>query len=267
MTPGVRPWHPLVQRVNVGGTVLRVGTSGDGPPLLLVNGIGGNLEMWGPLAQHLATRRLVAFDFPGTGQSPALLRRARMPALAQLLVRLLDVLELEQPDVLGYSWGGALAQEVARARPDRVRSLVLAATTPGLGGRPPAPWVVAAMVTPLRYWSPTYLRLVSPMVYGTTVGRDEQHVAARRAGPPSARGYAQQLYAISGWSSLPWLRQLQTRTLVLAGRGDRLAPVRNARLLAARIPDASLRVLDGGHLFLLQNPKPCAVTIDHFLGR
>mgnify|MGYP000276416675 CR=1 FL=1 len=263
--PAAVAWQPVFQRLDVDGVQLRVAVLGDGPPLLLINGIGANVEMWAALATQLPGRRLVMFDCPGTGESPALPHRVRMPALARLVVGLLDNLEIDRADVLGYSWGGALAQELAHQAPQRVRSLVLAATVPGVGGQPPAPWVVAAMATPIRYSSRTYLRLVAPLVFGTSIGADEPHLDARRHRPPSARGYSHQLYAITGWSSRPWLRTLRMPVLVLTGEGDRLAPRRNATILARSIPGARLKVLPGGHLFLLQREQVAGRTITAFL--
>lgn len=248
------------------GRRLRVAIHGDGPPLLLLNGIGGNIEMWAPLVAQLPGRQVLMLDFPGTGASQPLRRVRRMAGLARLVVEVLDALDVPHADVLGYSWGGALAQELARSYPDRVRSLVLAATIPGLGGQPPAPWVLAAMVTPVRYYSPTYLRLISPLVFGTRLRGHEADHRARQDRPPSVRGYSQQLYALTGWSSLPWLRQLSMPTLVLSGEGDPLSPARNGRLLAGRIPGARLRRVPGGHLFLLQQPERGAHLIEDFLG-
>ena len=268
---GVRPaqhrWQPTCRELTLAGTPVRVAVTGEGPPLLLINGIGANIDMWQPLASRLPGRRIVMFDFPGTGGSPPLRRPQRMAVLAHLVEALLDALQIEQADVLGYSWGGVLAQEFARQFPGRVRSLVLAATTPGLGGQPPAPWVMAAMMTPLRYYSPAYLRLVAPLLYGAAVGGGETHVQARRNGPPSITGYAHQLYAVSGWSSRRWLGRLAAPTLVLASESDRLAPPRNSRILARQIPGAALEVLPGGHLFLLQQPTEAATVITAFLRR
>ncbi len=263
--PAALAWQPVCQRLDIDGVQLRVAVLGSGPPLLLINGIGANIEMWAALATQLPGRCLVAFDCPGTGDSPALPHRVRMPALARLVVGLLDKLGIGRTDVLGYSWGGALAQELAHQAPHRVRSLVLAATIPGVGGQPPAPWVVAAMATPIRYSSSTYLRLVAPLVYGASIGADEPHLDARRHRPPSARGYSHQLYAITGWSSRPWLRTLRLPVLVLTGEGDRLAPRRNATILARSIPGARLKMLPGGHLFLLQQAEVAGRTITAFL--
>lgn len=261
-------WRPSYVLVDVGSARVRVATSGAGPPLLMLNGICANIEMWGPLASRLPGRRLVMIDLPGTGESPPLTVPLRMAGYARLLVRVLDQLGLERVDVLGYSWGGALAQELARTAPQRVRSLVLAATTPGVGGQPPAPWVLALTATPARYHSRSYLRLVAPVVFGSSPAMTEgASGTARRRRPPTARGYAQQMYAITGWSSRPWLRRLRVPTLVVSGSRDPLVPARNARILARDLPDAERHVVPGGHLFLLEQPAEAALVIGAFLRR
>ncbi len=261
-------WRPRVRWVRLGTARVRVAVLGDGPPLLLINGIGANLEMWQPVVEQLPGRTLVLFDVPGTGESPPTHLPMRMSGFAELVVALLDELGIARTDVLGYSWGGALAQQLAHQAPERVRSLVLGATMPGLGGSPPAPWVIALMATPARYYSRTYLRLAAPYIFGSAPGRaaDSVHGDARVSRPPSVLGYLHQLYAISGWSSRPWLRTLKVRTLVLGGAHDPLVRPRNARILARAIPGARLHVVDGGHLFLLEQPEDACPVIEEFLA-
>lgn len=265
-TTGVSTWRPSEQRVRAGSATLRVATWGQGPPLLLLNGLGGNIEMWEALATALPRHHLIMIDMPGTGDSPALRRPLRMSGFAKLVVGVLDQLGIEHTDVLGYSWGGALAQQLTHDAPSRVRSLVLAATTPGLGGQPPAPWVIALMATPARYYSRTYLRVVAPIVFGSDpTAADAASGEARLRRPPSLLGYSQQLYAISGWSSKRWLHRLNVPTLVLTASRDPLSPQRNAKILARSIPGAQLRVVNGGHLFLLEQPEEGCQAIDAFL--
>lgn len=261
-------WPPQFQELSLDGTRVRAATSGQGPPLLLVNGIGGNIEMWEPVVRRITDRRLIMFDVPGTGGSPALLLPTRMRGYAALVVRLLDELGIGRADVLGYSWGGALAQELAHRAPDRVGAVVLGATTPGLGGQPPAPWVLALMSTPARYYSRTYLRLITPLVFGTAPGAaaDSSHGRARLRKPPTLLGYSQQVYAITGWSSRWWLRSLCAPVLVMAGARDPLIPARNGRILAREIPDARLHMVDGGHLFLLEQSDQACDVIRGFLA-
>lgn len=265
--PPTTAWPPPTQQLSVAGARVRVAVAGEGPPLLLLNGIGGNLEMWGPVADRLPGRRIVAFDVPGTGGSPPLLRPVRLRGYVRIVLALLDELGIDRADVLGYSWGGALAQELAHRAPERVGATVLGATMCGLGGQPPAPWIVALMATPARYYSRTYLRLVAPIIFGSApaAAADSPHGSARLRRPPTLRGYAQQLSAISGWSSRPWLRRLQGPFLVLAGLRDPLVPIRNGRILAREIPDARLHVLDGGHLFLLEQADEACRLVEAFL--
>ena len=132
------------------------------------------------------------FDAPGADFSPALARPARMNGLAAMLVELLDELGLAQVDVLGYSWGGALAQQLARDAPARVRRLVLAATSPGLGSQPPSPVVLSMMSSPLRFASRNYLNWVAPYIYGGDVRRPDARqramLAAWMTKPPTRPG-------------------------------------------------------------------------------
>lgn len=262
-------WPPVYSRVRVGSTTVRVAVAGEGPPLLLLNGIGANIEMWQPAARRLPGRQLVMFDIPGTGGSPALRGGLRMSGYARLVTALLDALGHDRVDVLGYSWGGALAQQLAHQAPARVRNLVLAATTPGLGGQPPAPWVLALMSSPARYHSRRYLRLTAPIIFGSDprVAADSAHGDARLRRPPSMLGYTQQLYAISGWSSRWWLERIEHPTLVIGARRDPLAPPRNARIMAAALPHAQLRMVDGGHLFLFEDPGQGCALVEEFLQR
>ena len=99
-------------------------------------GIGGNIEMWQPFEQALEGSGIqtITFDAPGVGESTNWRRPRRMGALARTVDRLVGALGYEAVDVLGVSFGGALAQQLARQFPDRVRRLVLAATAPGVSG-------------------------------------------------------------------------------------------------------------------------------------
>ena len=186
------------------------------------------------------------------------------------MTEVLDALGHERVDVLGVSWGGAVAQQIAHQAPRRVSRLVLAATSCGLGSIPGHPLALAAMANPLRFHSRSFFELVAPHVYGGASRRsqlqrsDEADLWLRR--PPSLRGYAYQLVALAGWSSLPWLHRLPQPTLVLAGSEDPLVPLPNARILAARIPRATVHVVEGGgHLFLLNQAAESAAAIRAFL--
>jgi poly(3-hydroxyoctanoate) depolymerase len=256
--------------VEAGGLRLRVARSGAGRPLLLITGIGANLDMWAPLARRLADRELIAFDAPGVGLSQRPSLPLRMRRLAGIVTELMEVLGVDRADVLGYSFGGGLAQELARRSPDRVRRLVLCATAPGAGGVPPRPMAALMLATPVRYYHPRLLAFSLPRIAGGRTARDpsvlQEHAGARLGAPPDMLGYAYQLYAAAGWSSLPWLHRVKQPTLVVAGDEDPSVPLLNARMLAARLPDARLHVIKGGgHLFLLDEPDSALPRIRAFL--
>jgi poly(3-hydroxyalkanoate) depolymerase len=256
--------------VEAGGLRLRVGRQGAGRPLLLITGMGAHLDMWAPFARVVGDRELIAFDAPGTGLSQRPRLPLRMHGLAQVVRELLDVLALGRVDVLGYAFGGAVAQELARRAPERVRRLVLCATAPGLGGSPPRPLAALMLATPARYYHPRLLALTVPHIAGGRTAREPgalaEQAAARLRRPPDPLGYAYQLYAVAGWSSLPWLHRVQHPSLIVAGEDDPSVPLRNARLLAARLPNARLHVVNGGgHLFLLDEPQNVVGPIRAFL--
>jgi pimeloyl-ACP methyl ester carboxylesterase len=263
----------LLTFVLVDGHLLRVSIRGEGPPLLLVMGLGGNIEMWDRLERAVNRHGIqtIAYDASGTGHSPTRLVPQLMPGLARQAAHLLDALGHPHADVLGVSFGGAVAQELALGNPHRVRRLVLASTCCGLGGVPGNPLAMSLLATPLRYYSPAFLRLTAGVLYGPTVTPREdllrEQISARRARPPTVWGYASQLVAGAGWTSWPWLSRIGAPTLVIAGDRDPIAPPRSARLLARRIPTAQLELVPGaGHLLLLDQPDHCAAIIADFLG-
>jgi poly(3-hydroxyoctanoate) depolymerase len=250
---------------------LRVARVGRGSPLLLINGLGASLEMWQPLVEELAgEHEVIAFDLPGTGRSARPRWPVRMPQLAALVTELLDQLGHRRLDVLGYSLGGVVAQELAYRAPQRVRRLVLCATTPGLPSIPPHPIVATLMLTPARYWNRQLAELILPIIAGGRTARDPHVLRAgldqRLVQPPGALGYLYQLYAMSGWSSHAWIRRVRHRALVLHGDRDPVVPLVNGRYLADALPNGRLEVVSGaGHLFLLDEPGSVTPTLASFL--
>src|SRR5215471_11068923 len=256
---------------DVAGQVLRVGVRrGDAtrPPLLMFNGIGANIELLEPFLDALAGPAAIIFDVPGVGGSPAPRLPYRPSTLARLSAQLLDQLEYAQVDVLGVSWGGALAQQFAYQQRARCRRLVLAATSPGHLMVPGKPTVLLKLATPRRYRDPDYMKRVAGDIYGGALRGSSELVRKhlRHVRWSSDYGYYLQLLAGFGWSSLPWLHALAQPTLVMAGTDDPIVPVANGRTLASLIPDARLVTIDDGHLFLVTSPGTSAAMISQFLG-
>src|SRR5437660_9707099 len=144
--------------INATGQRLRVAIRpGDGThtPLLLINGIGVNLEVLQQFVDALNPAiEVIRFDVPGTGGSPAPLIPYRFSAHARLVVEMLDQLGYQQVDVLGVSWGGALAQQFALQYPRRCRRLILVSTGTGALMVPGRPSVLAKLAAPRRHQDP-----------------------------------------------------------------------------------------------------------------
>lgn len=265
------PQHMRIETIEVQGRALRAAVRpGTGVPLLLFNGIGANLELTFPFVEALTHTEAIAFDVPGIGGSETPLLPPRMSGYARVASDMLKALGYTgQVDVAGVSWGGVLAQQFARQYQDRVRRLVLAATSPGQLMFPGRVSALRRMATPKRYISSSYMAKAGPFIYGGLV-RQKPELIGRHASlirRPSSRGYLYQLMAGYGFTSLPWLYRLRMHTLIMAGDDDPIMPLANARLLQFLIPKSRLHVVrDGGHLFLVTRAHESASVIERFLG-
>jgi poly(3-hydroxyalkanoate) depolymerase len=262
-----------IDTISALGLSIRVGTTSvrePRRPLLVFNGIGASIELVAPFteAMQLVGIPSVVFDIPGVGGSEKMLRPYRFSGLAKLASAVLDKLEIRGPvDVLGVSWGGALAQQFARDFPDRCNKLVLAATSTGAIMVPGRLEAILKMVSPRRYIDPVFMTRSAGHLYGGDL-RDKPGLAQlllRGTAPPSRIGYVMQLLAGSGWTSIHWLHRIRQPVLVLTGKHDPLVPPINGRILAGLLPNAQLVEVDCGHMFLLTRPDEVASIIDTFL--
>ncbi len=274
---GTRDGRDRVRTVAVRGLQARVsvrparGRLVDEPPLLLCNGIGASLEALQPLVEALdPDRGVVRFDVPGVGGSTAPSFPYPIAALSSWVTALMARLGHQRFDVLGLSWGGGLAQQLAVQSRRRVRRVVLVATGTGCLMVPAHPSVLAKMLTPRRHRDPEYAARIAPEIYGGSM-RTHPEVGARllhgatRAGPK--RGYYYQLAAMTGWSSLPFLGLIRQPTLVMGGDDDPIIPVANPRIQAALLPSATLHIYSGGHLAILTEAPELAPIIEEFLSQ
>jgi poly(3-hydroxyalkanoate) depolymerase len=261
--------------LNVQGTKVYVSVRpGDssGPPLLLMNGLGANLELFEPFLgalDNVAGQKIgtICFDVPGVGGSPLPRFPLRFRGLTRLVAQMLDVLGYRVVDVLGISWGGGLAQQFAHQYPRRCRRLILVSTSTGGISVPGKPNVLAKMLSPRRYFQPSYMESIAPILYGGSFQEHPElaHVYAQMVRAPHSLGYYGQLMAGMGWTSISWLHRLQQPTLVLAGKDDAIVPPINARILARLIPNATYKILKGGHLFALTEKEQVASLVHAFL--
>ena len=241
---------------------------GSGPPVLFISGTGSDLRvrpnaMDGPLARHF---EVLGYDQRGLGQSSKPDRPSTMREYGVDAAGLLDHLGWSNVAVVGASFGGMVAQELAIARPDLVARLVLCCTSSGGAGGASYPLhELAALedderrriqlaINDVRYdeaW-----QAANPEKLARAM---ERMRAMDAAAPPkdaeATIGAARQLEARKDHDTWDRLPSIAAPTLVAAGRHDGIAPLANSEALAARIPNAELQAFEGGHLFLLQDPS------------
>ena len=249
-------------KLAVNGIEINCVEAGAGDPLLLIMGFGGDHLAWAFQVPVFAERhRVISFDNRGAGQSsaPDVPYTTRM--LADDAVGVLDALGVERAHVLGVSMGGMIAQEVALNHPERVRTLQLHCTY----ARPDAymralmdGWrAVRAKATPEEWMRNVALWLFSPRTFAERPEFIEAIIQTALTSPHpfSWTGFLRQGDAVRAHDALGRLPTLACPTLVSVADDDVLVPPRFARELAAAIPGAALRTIDGaGHAYFWERP-------------
>lgn len=235
---------------------------GTGPRLLFVNGSGATLETMAPFISLLRQRcEVLAHDQRGIGRTTVPDEAASMADYAADAVTLLDHVGWDTCAVVGISFGGMVAQELAVSVPDRVERLALLCTSPG------GPDLSSFPLHELASLDPDERRRVGAQLLDTRFDaawleahpRDQDLVDTMAdrtepaAGTEKARGEAIQLGARRGHDVVDRLGAITCPTFVGAGRYDGIAPLPNSEAIARLVPDAELHVYEGGHAFLVQD--------------
>jgi 3-oxoadipate enol-lactonase len=247
------------------------------PAVVLLHGVGGSRESWGDAisgtgrALGQAGFHAVACDLPGYGESPAV-EPYMLGELARAVVRLIDTLGAAPVALVGHSMGGMVAQELMAQAPERVRALVLMATSAAFGKAGGA-WqreFLAQRLAPLDAGM-GMARLAPGLVQGMAAP-DAPHDAVARAAVlmaavPEAT-YRRALAAIAGYDRRELLADLRLPLLCLAGAQDRNAPPAVMQQLAARVAGAEYVCVPGvGHLSHMEAPDRINPVLVDFLSR
>ncbi len=261
---------PEISMETIGAHTVRVGYwSAEKPsgkrPLLFFNGIGANMELAFGLGEWIRDREIITFDMPGVGGSPAAKLPYRPWMMARVARKLCDQFGMGDVDVMGVSWGGAMAQQYAFQYRKSVGKVILCATTAGMTMVPGKISALSKMADARRYTDPDYMKKNFETLYGDESGdNSSNHISSLK--PPAPMGYVYQLTAFLGWSSLPFIRFLRMPVLVMAGDKDAIVPMANAHILNTALPNSRLHVVeDGGHLFLVTKSQETVGSIIDFL--
>lgn len=257
----------------------RFGSSHDQPPLVFLQHFRGNLDNWDPILVDTiaAQREVILLDNAGVGLSTGTVPLT-VTQMARDAIAFFDAMELERIDILGYSLGGMVAQEIALLRPRVVRRLVLAGTGPR-GGQQMHGWTfdIERVANQANNGLDDLLHIFFEITESSrALGREYVQRAFNRAegadrpnGPEVARA---QYDAIVEWgipdqSQLNRLAGITQPTLVAAGANDMMIPTVNSQLLTDLLPDARLRIYaDAAHGFLFQYPRQFAELVIEFLA-
>lgn len=265
----------MVETVRAGDVELRFERRGEGPPVLLIAGLGDPLEIWQAQLEALAGERtLIAFDNRGVGGSTLPDGPFDIATMADDAAALLDALAIAEPvHVAGFSMGGAIAQELALRHPERVRSLLLSGTWAGPDRRLTSlfehwRWMTEAAPTPRARSEGIALWVFTPRAHadGTVEAAIEAFLADPNPQPLEA--FRRTLDACIGHDARDRLGAITAPTLVCHGDIDAVCPPAANRALAELIPGAEITVLEGeGHLPLIESPERFGSVLTGFWTR
>jgi pimeloyl-ACP methyl ester carboxylesterase len=261
---------------DIGGVQLSYERSGSGPPLLLIMGMSGTFSHWGePFLDELRSDfEVIVYDHRGVGDSSPLAEPLTIELLARDAAGLLDALDLDEVHVLGISMGGMVAQELALAHPERIRTLVLGCTYCGgegssLTGPDALQRLAAGMSSGDRAlavrtaWEINVSHAFCDSPAGERAWEAFSAIGLRRAVPVPV--IMAQVQACTAHDTSARLDRLTMPTLVVHGTADEMIPVANAPIIHRLIPGSRLEILDGiGHLFFWEQPQRSAELVrDH----
>ncbi len=247
--------------------------AGSGEPLLMIMGLGGDLQAWALQVPALAKHyRVITYDNRGAGRTSAPDRPYSISQMADDAVALLDELGINQAHVLGFSMGGYVAQELALAHPQRVKKLILLATAPYIDGY--GQQIVQTLIDVRRsnMSREQVVRFTSTLLYSAEMMDDEdryERAILNNVNNPYAQsdvGFLRQAEAIPAFDAKDRLGKVTSHALVAVGKEDALVPPRNSERLANLLPSATLKVLSGGHVGCMEYPHEYNEAFIEFLG-
>ena len=248
---------------------------GEGFPLVMIHGLGANLDWWDPrMVGELSKRFMtVMFDNRGAGRTDVSDRKYTIKLFADDTAGLMDALGISRAHVLGISMGGMIAQELVLNYPQKVEKLVLCSTNCGGVESIRASNDVVRMLIVDR--STLSQKEINKMMISVTLTEDfveknpdlvELIIQRGLKAPISAEAYRRQLNAISGFNTRDRLPQIKAPTLILVGKKDILIPPGNGSILAEAILNSKLVYLERSAHALVEDMDEVINSVTGFLG-
>ena len=255
----------------VNGIQLYYEIKGDGPPLLIISGTGADLRNPRPENPTLNGFRVLRYDQRGLGQTASPKGAYTMADYADDAAALLESLEIDRVNVIGISFGGMVAQHLVTRFPHKVNKLVLACTSPG--GNNFSSFDLRKIVSSSKNQIESWLQLLDsrykipeenlPIL---NMVKDALHTNTRLFPHLITDGLTRQLEARSGHDCVNSLRGIPHQTLIVGGRYDDIAPLKNLLEIHRLIKNSQLQIFEGGHLFLMQDKQAWPAIISFLVS-
>ena len=260
------------KKINVGDIDIAYKIFGNGTPILLINGLSAPLDFWDPIFLETISHNhtIITFDNRGIGNTTVGEKIYSIKQFADDAAALLDALKINKVDVLGWSMGGMIAQEMALKHPDKIEKLIIyASTCGGKGFIFPDPFVMKAFTshynTQMERWE-QFLPLLFPEKWRMQNPNYFENL------PTSTEiisdiSISRQIDAIINWQgTCDELHKVSQETLVIVGTDDILTVPANSKLISDKIPGASLvEIQGGGHASIMQYPEEFSQIVLAFL--
>ena len=259
-----------METIEAAGLRIAFERAGHGPPLILLHGLPGDRRLWRRQLDDLGDEyTVVAWDAPGCGQSSAPTEDFGIRDIARYLIAFIQAIGVEQPHVLGLSWGGGVALELYRTIPTIPKTLLLASAYAGWGGSLPPDAVnqrLAAYVRAAEMDREEAMRGWAPGFFSATASQElvDEVVAVVSEFDPRALVMLARSFAETDLREV--LPRIEIPTLLLYGDADTRSPLHVADALHARIRGSKLVVLPGvGHLSNVEAPDQFNGAVRNFL--
>jgi len=257
--------------IPVNGIQLYYEIEGDGPPLLVISGTGADLRNPRPENPTLTGFQVLRYDQRGLGQTESPKGTYTMKDYADDAASLLESLELGPINVIGISFGGMVAQHLVTRYPSKVNKLVLACTSPG--GNNFSSFDLRKIVSSSKNQVESWLQILDsryknsgknlPML---NMVKDALHTNTRLFPNLITDGLTRQLEARSKHDCVNSLKNISNQTLIVGGKYDDIAPVKNLLEMHRLIKNSQMQIFEGGHLFLMQDKQAWPAIISFLLS-
>ncbi len=257
--------------ITVNGIQLYYEIEGDGPPLLIISGTGADLRNPRPANPTLNGFRVLRYDQRGLGQTASPKETYTLADYADDAAALLESLGINRINIIGISFGGMVAQHLVTRYPSKVNKLVLACTSPG--GSNFSSFDLRKIVSSSENRVELWLELLDSRYKNSgenlpilNLVKDALHTNTRLFPHLITDGLTRQLKARSEHDCVNSLRDIPHQTLIVGGRYDHIAPLKNLLEMYRLIKNSQLQIYEGGHLFLMQDKRAWPAIISFLMS-